>query len=67
MAKKGKNVEILQNGLLTKLEKPARRDTELLKKHAKTLGISKLEHYDVAFVSTDLKKKLYDVDPEKVR
>jgi thimet oligopeptidase len=40
---------------------------DTLKAHAKTLGISKLEFFDISYVANDLQKKLYDVDPEIVR
>ncbi|MEN9338070.1 MAG: hypothetical protein RIQ41_384 [Candidatus Parcubacteria bacterium] len=67
MAKTGDTVNMFQNNLLKKLIVPAEKDGKQLEKHAKTLGITKLEHYDLAYVATDLKKKLYDVDPEMVR
>lgn len=67
MAKTGKNVEDFQNSLLKKLAPLAKQDVDLLKVHAKTLGIRKLEHYDIGYVGTHLKKKLYDLDPEVVR
>lgn len=67
MAKKGEIAEAFQNDLLKKLAPQTRQDVAELKVHAKSLGIQKLEHYDVSFVAANLKKKLYDVDPEYVR
>jgi thimet oligopeptidase len=67
MAKTGETAESFQNDLLKKLIVPAENDMKQLREHAKALGIGKLEHYDVAYAANDLKKKLYDVDPETVR
>ena len=67
MAKSGEIAETFQNNLLKKLIVPAQKDIALLEQHAKTLGIEKLEHYDVSYVGFDLKKKLYDIDSEIVR
>lgn len=67
MAKTGEIAEKFQNDLLKKLIVPAQKDMEELRVHAKMLGISKMEHYDIAYVANDLKKKLYDIDPEMVR
>jgi thimet oligopeptidase len=67
MAKTGATAEKFQNDLLKKLIVPAKKDMDQLSAHAKTLGIPKIEHYDVAYVANDLKKKLYDVDPETTR
>jgi len=67
MAKTAKNAEEFQNTLLKTLAPLAKKDLEALKVHAKSLGIKKLEHYDVSFVGTSLKKKNFDLDPETVR
>ncbi len=67
MAKTGETAEQFQNTLLKKLIVPAQKDMDMLRSHAKAIGISMLEHYDVAYVSNDLQKKLYDIDPETVR
>lgn len=67
MAKTAQVAEDFQNSLLKTLAPLAKKDNEMLKAHAKTLGIKKLEHYDIGFVGTSLKKKLYDLDPETVR
>jgi len=67
MAKTGESAEKFQHDLLKKLIVPAKRDVESLQAHAKDLGISKLEHYDLAYVANDLQKKLYDIDPETIR
>ncbi len=67
MAKSGAIVEKFQDELLKKLLPVAKKDIDTLRVHAKSFGIKKLEHFDTAFISTDLKKKLYDIDPETVR
>jgi thimet oligopeptidase len=67
MAKKGEIAEKFQNDLLKKLIKPAAKDIQDLATHAKSMGIKKLEHFDVSFMSNDLQKKLYGIDPELVR
>lgn len=67
MAKNAHTVEIFQDTLLATLAPKAKKDVALLTSHAKTLGISKMEHYDVSYVATNLKKKLYDLDPETVK
>lgn len=67
MAKSGKNVEDFQNSILKTLAPLAKKDTSALQAHAKTLGIKKIEHYDIGYVATNLKKKNFDLDPETVR
>ncbi len=67
MAKSAKNAEDFQNSLLKTLAPLAKNDVGTLRVHAQTLGIKKLEHYDIGYVATSLKKKLYDLDPETVR
>ena len=67
MAKTGEAAEHFQHELLKKLIVPAQKEMAQLKAHAKSLGISKIEHYDTAYVANNLKKKLYDIDPEMVR
>ncbi|MBP6948631.1 MAG: Zn-dependent oligopeptidase [Candidatus Pacebacteria bacterium] len=67
MVKTAEIAEDFQNSLLTTLAPLAKKDSDAIRAHAKTLGIKKLEHYDVGYVSTHLKKKLYDLDPETVR
>jgi thimet oligopeptidase len=67
MAKTAATAEEFQNSLLKTLAPLAKKDTEMLKVHAKTLGITKLEHYDLGFVATSLKKKNFDLDPETVK
>jgi thimet oligopeptidase len=67
MAKKGEIAEEFQNKLLKKLIKPAGQDMKTLRSHARTLGIGAMEYFDTAFVSNDLQKKLYAIDPEEVR
>jgi thimet oligopeptidase len=67
MAKKGDTVDAFQNTLLKRLEPYKNHDLKDLRAHANTLGIHAIEHYDLAYVGTELKKKLYDLDPETVR
>jgi thimet oligopeptidase len=67
MAKSGDTVEKFQNSLLKTLAPMAKKDIAALTAHARSLGIKKLEHYDISYVATDLKKKLYDLDPETTR
>jgi thimet oligopeptidase len=67
MTKNAKTVEDFQNSLLKTLAPLAKKDADLLREHATSLGIKKLEHYDISYVGTDLKKKLFDLDPEQTR
>lgn len=67
MAKSAKTVDEFQGSLLKTLAPIAKKDVASLAAHAKTLGIKKMEHYDLSFVATSLKKKLYDLDPETLR
>lgn len=67
MAKNAKTVDEFQGSLLKTLAPLAKKDGEVLRTHAKSLGIKKLEHYDIGYVATSLKKKLYDLDPETVK
>ena len=67
MAKSAQAVDEFQSSLLTTLAPLAKQDASELRAHAKSLGIKKLEHYDIGYVATSLKKKLYDLDPENVR
>lgn len=67
MAKNAKTADSFEDSLIAKVLPHNKRDIEALKNHAKTIGIKKLEHYDVSYVGTHLKKKLYDVDPETIR
>lgn len=67
MAKTGEAAEAFQNNLLKKLIVPAEKDMKQIREHGKTLGLERVEHYDDSYVANDLKKKLYDIDPETVR
>ena len=67
MAKNAKNVEEFQNSLIKTLAPQTKKDLEVLRTHAKSLGIKKLEHYDIGYVGTSLKKKNFDLDPETTR
>lgn len=67
MAKNATTVDEFQNSLIKKLSIGTKKDIEALSMHAKSLGIKKLEHYDISYVATSLKKKLYDLDPETLR
>lgn len=67
MAKNAKNIEVFQESLLKSLAPLAKKELKTLSEYGKTLGIKKLEHYDLSYAATSLKKKLYDLDPETVR
>lgn len=67
MAKSAAAVDMFQKTLLAKLAPGAKQEISEIRNHAKTLGIKKLEHYDIPYAATSLKKKLYDLDPETVR
>ncbi len=67
MAKNAQTVEDFQNSLLKMLAPLAKNDVETLRDHAKSLGIAKLEYYDIMYVGTNLKKKLFDLDPETIK
>lgn len=67
MAKSGKVVDDFQNSLLKTLAPLTKKEIITLNAEGKALGIKKLEHYDIGYVGTSLKKKLYDLDPETVR
>lgn len=67
MAKNAKTVEVFQNDLLKKLAPKTKEEMKALRTHAKSLGLASLEHYDISYVATSLKKKLYDLEPEMVR
>lgn len=67
MAKTAKVVDEFQNSLLKTLAPLAKKNIQDLTGYAKTLGIKKMQHYDISYVATSLKKKLYDLDPETVR
>ncbi len=67
MVKNAKTAVDFSEALLKKIAPLAKKDVGLLKEYAKTLGIKKMEHFDISFVGNELKKKMYDVDPEIVR
>ena len=67
MAKSAKIVDEFQSSLLKTLAPRTQQEMKELAVHAKTLGIKKLEHYDISYVATSLKKKLYGLDPETTR
>jgi thimet oligopeptidase len=67
MVKTAKVAEDFQNSLLKTLAPLAKEDLKTLQAHAKTLDVKKMEHYDIGYVATSLKKKLYDLEPEIVR
>lgn len=67
MAKTGRSASEFQEELLKKIAPAAKSELKELESHAKEHGIKKLEYYDISFVGTSLKKKLYDLDPETVK
>lgn len=67
MAKNAQTVDAFQSSILKTLAPGAKKDVDTLRVYAKKLGMKKMEHYDISFVATQLKKSLYDIDPETVR
>lgn len=67
MAKNAEIVTAMQDNLIKKVSILAKKDIQTLQSHAKTIGISKLEFYDISYVANNLKEKLYDVNLEVVR
>lgn len=53
--------------LVQKARPQAKQDVQELREFAKTLGIDDMQVWDIAYVSTALKKAKYTVDNEKVR
>ncbi|MDB5260675.1 MAG: Zn-dependent oligopeptidase [Candidatus Nomurabacteria bacterium] len=66
MAKTGKTVEDFQKSLEKDIVPLAKKDIQQLTEFGKSMGIKKMEFYDMAYLNTQLKKKLYDVDPEVI-
>ena len=67
MVKNAQTAVDFSEGILKKIAPLAKRDLQELRDYGKSIGITKLEHFDVSFVGTELKKKMYDVDPEVIR
>lgn len=67
MAKTAENTILFQESLLSKMKKGVEKDMKALKMEAKKYGISKIESWDTAFLSTAIKKDLFDYNPEQVR
>lgn len=67
MAKSGAVASSFQEDLLKKIAPKAKDELKELQIHAKEFKIKKLEHYDISFIGTSLKKKLYDLDPETIK
>lgn len=67
MAKKSEKVFEFINDLLKKTGPLVKKDVLELREFAKTLGIKKLETYDIAYVENKLKKQKYDIDTESLR
>ncbi len=67
MAKNVKTVENFQNSLLKSLVPIAKKDSIEISKHGLSFGIKKAGHYDIAYISNKLQKKLFDIDPETTR
>ncbi|MEN9551998.1 MAG: hypothetical protein RI935_375 [Candidatus Parcubacteria bacterium] len=67
MARSGEVASQFQEDLLKKIAPQAKAELQELGREAKQLGIKKLDYFDISFVGTSLKKKLYDIDPETVK
>lgn len=67
MAKNSQTVNKFVDGLISKIKKPAKLDIDSLAHHAQKIGISKMESYDIAYVSNKLKKEKWNIDSEMLR
>ena len=67
MAKNRDTAEKFQDNLLKKLLIPTKKDLKQLSDYSKNIGIKKMEHYDIPFVMTSLKKEKYEISPEAIR
>jgi thimet oligopeptidase len=67
MAKSAEAVLAFQDGLLKKIKPGIQKDLRALKEEANKHDISKVEAWDLSFLSTALKKDLFDYNPEYVR
>lgn len=68
MAKTGAVATAFQESLLKKIAPAAKKELKELQSYAKEeFKLKKLEHYDISFVGTSLKKKLYNLDPETIK
>lgn len=67
MSKSGKTAADFQEELLKKIAPAAKAELKELQVHAKTLGISKINYFDINYVAANLEKKLYNIDQEVVK
>ncbi len=67
MSKSGKIAADFQEELLKKIAPAAKVELKELQAHAKTLGISKINYFDINYVAAKLEKKLYSIDQEVVK
>ncbi len=67
MTKSGKVAADFQEDLLKKIAPTAKEELKELQAHAKTLGIPRINYFDINYVATKLEKKLYNVDQEVVK
>lgn len=67
MAKNNKNVQKLLNEVKTNIKDKARSDYKELESMSKKLGYTKLEYYDIAYVTDKLKEDKYKLNQEEIR
>ncbi len=67
MARSGERAAGFEEELVERTRPYHRRDVEELSAHARTLGIDRLEPWDVSWVMERLRKERYDVDDETLR
>ncbi len=67
MAGSGKRATAFEADLVERTRPYWKRDVAELKAHAATLGIPRLEPWDAAFVTEDLRRQRYHIDDETLR
>lgn len=67
MTKSGEVAADFQEDLLKKIAPAAKEELKELQAHARTLGIPRINYFDINYVATKLEKKLYNVDQEIVK
>lgn len=67
MAKTGQRARDFEEDLEERTRPFWEKDVAMLREHAATLGIERLQPWDVAFVSESLRKARFDIDDELLR
>jgi thimet oligopeptidase len=67
MSKSATVVEEFQNNLLKKMIPGVKKDVAAIKEEAKKHGIAKVEHWDLSFLKTAIRKEKFNYNPEFVR